>query len=261
MNMHYMGIDIGSSYTKITVIDEEENCCYREVAKTLNRNKETLADILKTVHEQYSIASVCATGYGREHIKEAHENKTEISCASEGMTKLFPAEKNIIDIGGEDIKVIWSGADGRVRDFYMNTKCAAGTGTFITEIAERAEIDLARMSELASGSDFDKELNSFCTVFAKTEIMKWVLEDVPVHDLARGIYISIANRIARIRQQKDLPVYLIGGVIHYHPFLRNILEEKFKCAVTVPPAPQYINSLGAALLAKKRVKQNEKAMT
>ena len=84
----------------------------------------------------------------------------------------------------------------------MNTKCAAGTGTFITEIAERAEIDLSKMSKLAATSDFQKELNSFCTVFAKTEIMKWIFEEVPIKDLARGIYISIVNRIAKIRITK-----------------------------------------------------------
>ena len=133
----------------------------------------------------------------------------------------------------------------------MNTKCAAGTGTFITEIAERAEIDVTKMSEMASRSSFSKELNSFCTVFAKTEIMKWLFDDVPVEDVAKGIYISIVNRIAKIRMDKNLPIYLIGGVSQYHPYLKNVMEEKFNSKVTVPENPQLIIAFGAAILAKK----------
>lgn len=251
MKEQYQGVDIGSSFTKITVIDEEDNVCFRKIVKTLNRNKEELAHILTGIREKYNIVSVCATGYGREHFKAAHINKTEIYSASVGVSALYPVDKNILDIGGEDIKMIHSRADGKVGDFYMNTKCASGTGTFITEIAERAEIDVTKMSELAAQSDFQKELNSFCTVFAKTEIMKWIFDEVPIQDLARGIYISIANRISKIRLEKGLPIFLIGGVIAYHPYLKNILEEKYKQEVIVPEYPQLVNSFGAALLAKK----------
>lgn len=253
MNKFYHGIDIGSSFTKITVIDELGIVCYRNVTKTLNRNREELAEILRDINTRFAPSGVCATGYGREHFKEAHINKTEIFCASVGVTSLYPVRKNVLDIGGEDIKVLLSEEDGKVDDFYMNTKCASGTGTFITEIADRAEIDVHRMSELAAQSNFKQELNSFCTVFAKTEIMKWIFDEVPVHDLARGIYISIANRITKIKMEKGLPVFLIGGVIEHHPYLRTILEEKFKLEVIVPEFPQMINALGAALLAKKQV--------
>ncbi len=249
--MHYLGIDIGSSYTKITVIGDDDTIVFQRILKTLNREKNQLSNTLDNIYSRYQVKGICSTGYGREHFKDAHINKTEIYCASVGVSKLFPQEKNIIDIGGEDIKIIKSTGQGKVDDFYMNTKCAAGTGTFITEIAERAEINLSKMSELASTSNFMSELNSFCTVFAKTEIMKWIFDEVPVQDLARGIYISIVNRIAKLRIVKGLPVYMIGGVIAHHPFLQNILSEKFQQEVIVPKNPQMINSFGAALLAKK----------
>ncbi len=251
MTNYYQGIDIGSSYTKITVIDENDCVTYQNIIKTLNRDKQELANIISKIKSDFNIVSICATGYGREHFKDSHINKTEIYCASVGVSALYPELKTIIDIGGEDIKVIKSGGDSKVDDFYMNTKCAAGTGTFIIEIAERAELELSLLSELAAKSEFDKELNSFCTVFAKTEIMKWIFDEVPEHDLARGIYISIVNRIAKIRMDKALPIFLIGGVIQYHPFLKTIVEEKFKQRVVVPENPQMINSFGAALLAKK----------
>ncbi len=248
--MAYLGIDIGSSFTKLTVVDSDGAVCFREVLKTFNRDKNILSALLEKVHSGFHIESTCATGYGREHFKEAHINKTEIYCAAMGVSATFPGENNILDIGGEDIKVIRSSAEGKVLDFYMNSKCAAGTGTFITEIAERAEIELGKMSELASRSSSEKELNSFCTVFAKTEIMKWIFDEMPPEDMARGIYISIVNRIVKLRMEPRLPVYLIGGVVAHHPFLRTLLEEKLVRPVIVPQHPQFINSFGAALLAR-----------
>ena len=250
MDKYYLGIDIGSSYTKYTVIDSDNNLTYSNILKTLSRNKDEKISTREYISNNFSVLFTCATGYGREHDKNCDITKTEIYCASAGVSALFSEEKTIVDVGAEDVKVIKSGTDGKVLDFYMNTKCAAGTGTFITEIAERAEIDVSKMSEMASRSNFTKELNSFCTVFAKTEIMKWLFDDVPIEDVAKGIYISIVNRIAKIRMDKDLPTYLIGGVSQYHPYLKNIMEEKFNSKVIVPNNPQLITAFGAAVLAK-----------
>ncbi len=251
MSKHYLGVDIGSSFTKLVVIDENEKIHYTNVLKTLSRNKRARKEALDYIDENFNVSYTCSTGYGREHFDRADITKTEIYSASAGVSALYKEEKTIVDIGGEDVKVIKSGADGKVLDFYMNTKCAAGTGTFITEIAERAEIDISSMSELASKSNFNNELNSFCTVFAKTEIMKWLFNDVPVEDVAKGIYISIVNRISKIRMDKSLPVYLIGGVAEFHPYLKNVMEDKFGCKVIVPDKPQLISAFGAAVLAKK----------
>ncbi len=250
-NKYFLGIDLGSSYTKYVVIDENENICFTKILKTLSRNKSDKINTEKHIDENFLIRYSCATGYGREHTDKCEITKTEIYCASAGVSSIYKEDKTIVDVGGEDVKVITSGKDGKVLDFYMNTKCAAGTGTFITEIAERAEIDISQMSKLAAKSNFIKELNSFCTVFAKTEIMKWLLDDVPTEDIAKGIYISIVNRIAKIRMDKTLPVYLIGGVSEYHPYLKNVMEEKFNTKVVVPENPQIITAFGAAILAKK----------
>ncbi len=250
-NTYYLGVDIGSSFTKFIVIDKDEYIVFSNVTKTLNRDKSVLRNIIKDIDEKFNIKNVCATGYGRKHFERANITKTEIYCSSIGVNSLFPEEKTIIDIGGEDIKVIKSSDKGKVEDFYMNTKCAAGTGTFITEIAERAELDLSKMSELASKSLMNKELNSFCTVFAKTEIMKWIFDEVSEEDLARGIYISIVNRITKLKMDKSVPIFLIGGVAEFHPFLKNIMEEMFQKKIIVPNNPQMINAFGAAVQAKK----------
>jgi (R)-2-hydroxyacyl-CoA dehydratese activating ATPase len=259
--MHFLGIDIGSSYTKLTVLDEAGKVLYRNVLKTLNRDKNVMRNEMSRLEAEFPRLHTCATGYGREHFQGAELRKTEIYCASAGVTALHPYEKTILDIGGEDIKVIRSSATGKVEDFYMNSKCAAGTGTFIVEIAERAEIPLNEMSRLAASSTFNKELNSFCTVFAKTEIMQWIFDEVPVQDLARGIYLSIVNRIAKLKIDRGMPLFLIGGVISYHPVLKDILQNKFGQPVTVPAEPQLVNSLGAALLAHKSVTEQLKTET
>lgn len=255
--MFFLGVDIGSLYTKVLVLNREGQIVYTDIFKTLARNKRRRDEVIGQVHREYTIAATCSTGYGRKLLSTADIIKTELYCASAGVSLFAPVKKTIIDIGGEDIKLLTSGENGKVIDFYMNTKCAAGTGAFITEVAERAEIDVAQMSKLAAQSTSMKELNSFCTVFAKTEIMKWIFEDVSLADLAKGIYVSIANRIQKIPSDVSIPVFLIGGVAHYHPYLKNVIEEKFNIQVTIPENPQLINAFGAASIARKQFLNNE----
>jgi predicted CoA-substrate-specific enzyme activase len=250
MANHYLGIDAGSSFTKFVVIDESNSIVFQNLVKTLTRNKDEENGILKSINDNYKIERTGATGYGRQYYKNANVIKTELYCASTGLSELYPFEKNIIDIGGEDIKIIKSAANGKVIDFYMNTRCAAGTGAFITEVAEKAEIELSEMSKIADKSSFSKELNSFCTVFAKTEVMQWIFDNVPAEDIAKGIYISVVNRIKKIPMDKKLPIILIGGVAKYHPYIKIIMEEYLMQKVTVPENPQYINAFGASLFAR-----------
>ena len=256
----FMGVDLGSAYTKIVLIDEHDEIIYKTILQTLNRDKVALKHVIEALQSEYDIAYSCATGYGRKYFADAEMTKTEINCAAAGVSRYFPGSKNIIDIGGEDIKVINCDVNNHVDNFYLNDKCAAGTGSFITEIAERAGVSISEMSDLASKSNYDKELNSFCTVFAKTEIMKWIFDGLSVEDAARGIYISISNRIAKMRIEQDLPIYMIGGVIAHHPYLKDLLEERYKQEVTIVDQPQYIVSNGAALIAKEYYQKKGKTL-
>ncbi|MEW6467666.1 MAG: 2-dehydropantoate 2-reductase [Bacteroidota bacterium] len=246
----FLGIDLGSAYTKFTVIDKKGDTVFRYTLKTLNKDRVAAKQIIGAIHEEFPIGYSCATGYGRKNFPDADIIKTEINCAAEGANEIVPGEKCILDIGGEDIKVIRCDHDGKVESFYLNDKCAAGTGAFLVEIAERAGIDIKEMSRLASQSDQQQELNSFCTVFAKTEIMKWIFEGVPIHNLAKGIYLSIISRIAKMRIDPGVPVVLIGGVIAHHPFLKTLIEEKLGRPVTVLEEPQHLVSYGAAVIAR-----------
>ena len=202
--MFFLGVDIGSLYTKLVVINSEFEVIYSDIFRTMARNNRR-DEIISKIYSDYNISNTCSTGYGRKLLKTADIIKTELYCASAGITQISPIEKTIIDIGGEDFN-----------------------------------------------STSNKELNSFCTVFAKTEIMKWIFDDTSDEDLAKGIFISIANRIQKIPADNSLPVFLIGGVAEYHPFLKNVIEEKFNIQVTIPPNPQLINAFGAACIALKQ---------
>jgi (R)-2-hydroxyacyl-CoA dehydratese activating ATPase len=253
----FLGIDLGSAFTKLNVVDTEGQPVFRYLLPTLNTDRQALKNVMQTIETNFNIQQSCATGYGRKHFSDVDFIKTEINCVAAGVSASHSGEKNIIDIGGEDIKIIQCDAQNRVTNFYLNDKCAAGTGSFITEIAERAEINVAEMSTLASLSSHDKELNSFCTVFAKTEIMNWIFEGLSTQDMARGVYLSIANKVAKMRLDPGIPTYMAGGVIAHHPYLKTILIEKFKKDFRIVENPQYVISLGAALIARSQFEANQ----
>lgn len=246
----YLGVDLGSAFTKFSVITQEGQVIFLYALPAMGNDRQAFNNVMQTIATNFPIASSCATGYGRKHYSGTDIIKTEINCAALAVSHLHPGAKNIIDVGGEDIKIIRCNDDNAVENFYMNDKCAAGTGSFIVEIAERADINVADMSSMASLSSYDRELNSFCTVFAKTEIMNWIFDGMKTEDIARGIYISIANRIAKMRLDPGIPTYMIGGVIAHHPYLRTILAEKFDKEFVISEFPQYVVATGAALAAR-----------
>ena len=252
---YYLGVDLGSAYTKLVVMNGQHDILYREIVRTLNRDRKPLYEALGHAHEHFPIAATCAAGYGREHFPDADLTMTEIQCAARRAYQQLGTGCSIIDIGAEDIKAIEVDAKGHVSNFYMNSKCAAGTGAFLTEMAERVEIDIDDMSKLAALSSTSKELNSFCTVFSKTEVMKWMFDQVPIEDIARGIYLSLANRVLKLKLDSDLPLYLAGGVVAHHPYLRTLLEELFGRQVGVLRDPQYCVAAGAALFAERHVRR------
>ncbi len=246
----FLGIDLGSAYSKFTVIDGGGKPLFRYVLRSSGNDRKGQQNVMLTITSSFGLRYSCATGYGRRHFPGADIVKTEINCAAAAISRDYPGEKNILDIGGEDIKIIRCGRQDNVENFYMNDKCAAGTGAFLSEIAERAQISVAEMSTLAAHSTHDEPLNSFCTVFAKTEIMNWLFEGMPPEDIARGIYLSIAGKIAKMRLDPGIPTFMIGGIAAYHPYLKTMLNEIFDKKIEILPMPQFTVSLGAAILAQ-----------
>ncbi|MCB0480047.1 MAG: 2-dehydropantoate 2-reductase [Flavobacteriales bacterium] len=254
----FLGVDLGSAYIKFTVIDEKQNVVFRYTLQTLNKERLAHRQVMQAIQSDFDIKYSCATGYGRKHFIESDIVKTEINCAAAGVSRDIKGRKNIIDIGGEDIKVIHCDENNAVANFYMNDKCAAGTGSFLSEIADRAEIEVSEMSHLAARSNNSKELNSFCAVFAKTEIMNWIFDGISIEDISKGIYLSIANKVAKMKLLPDVPTVMIGGVIDNHPYLLSLLNERFGTDIQIVEVPQHSVSLGAAIIAQKYYVNNKK---
>ena len=156
----------------------------------------------------------------------------------------------MVDIGGQDNKVIELDAEGRRVNFKMNRKCAAGTGAFIEEIAHRLDVPLSQLDELASRSDTSLSLNSFCTVFAATEVLARIREGVPVEDLARATFRSVVKRILE-SHPLDGEVVLTGGVVAHNAVVVEMIGESCPAQLSLPPDPQLVGALGAALFARK----------
>ncbi len=249
--MYFLGIDLGSHYTKFVVSDADGAIVHVQVIPTLHRHRDQMESEWSAIRGKFDPSRVCATGYGRDTLA-AGLKKPELICAAVGVSSLFPESKTIIDIGGEDIKIIECGPSGQVDRFFMNDKCSAGTGAFITEIAERAEIDVSEMSGLAESSTSTRAMNSFCTVFAKTEILSWKFDGVSAADMARGIYLSVVDRVCKLPMRTDGTVLLCGGVAAHHPYVESLLSDRLAKVVRTTPYPQFMIAYGASLIASGR---------
>ncbi len=252
----YAGIDVGSGYTKAVLLDGDGAIVGRGIthsgadfsAAAERARDEALADASATVG---ALSGCVSTGYGRNNVAFADSSRTEIDCHARGAYYHFPQAMTVVDIGGQDNKVIRVDERGRRIDFNMNRKCAAGTGSFLEEIAFWLKIPLDELSELADrSSNPDVKLGSYCTVFAKTEVLARIREGVQVEDLARAAIESVAKRVLESRVITGT-VVLTGGVVAHVPRMTQILAEVLGTPVEVPPDPQLTGALGAALVARK----------
>ncbi len=202
------------------------------------------------------MAYVVATGCGRRRAAFAEETITEITCLAKGVNHLFPGARTIIDIGGQDTKAIRVDAGGRVVEFEMNDKCAAGTGRFLEVMASALKIDLERMGELSLGHRKHLAISSICTVFAESEVVSLVSEGEKLPDILHGITAAIAertmglvNRLGGLEEE----VVMAGGVAKNRGVVA-ALTDAMGVGLRIPEEPQIVGALGAALLALERVR-------
>jgi predicted CoA-substrate-specific enzyme activase len=212
----------------------------------------TAADVCKAVLAEAGepkADSILATGYGRHSIPFAGKAISEITAQAEGVRFLYPEVRGIIDIGGQDSKVILV-EDGRVADFQMNDKCAAGTGRFLEHTARALEVSVADMGWLALASHKPASISSMCTVFAESEVISLRAQGVSKEDIAAGLVESISKRVAAMARPMGLKehVALVGGVAK-NQAIRTALERELGCGLYVPSEPQITAALGAALKA------------
>ncbi len=251
----FAGIDAGSSATKCVLIDaggELVGSCvvasgfsYEDAAKAVLN--ESLCEAGGTVAD---IESCISTGYGREWVPFATRKLTEITCHARGAREWYPQVRNIIDIGGQDTKVIRLDATGQISDYRMNAKCAAGTGTFLESIAVKLGMTLGELDELAAQSDQHTVINSYCTVFAGTEVLECIKSGKEPRDIARGLFRSIASRLFEMIVSHDGPVAATGGVVAHCESMRVALNEVLDDEILLPPLPQFAGAYGAALMAR-----------
>ena len=253
MSPYYVGIDVGSWSTKAVVVDEKVHVIGKHLLRSgadfKRAAEEAFEGAMKAAGiDKKDVHKVVATGYGRKNVAIADENRTEIMCHGLGAHNHFPEAATIIDIGGQDNKVIRVDEHGRNVNFVLNRKCAAGTGAFLEEVALRLDVKLDDLDGLAQRSTKKIKLGSFCTVFTGSEILKLIQEGVKIEDIARGLYLSVAMRVSEMAPLEG-KVVLTGGVIANNPILKDIFEEEYDVECLVPPDPQFIGALGAALVA------------
>lgn len=197
------------------------------------------------------VSRVVATGYGRNAIGFADTTVTEITCHARGVHFHAPEARTIIEIGGQDSKVISLQDGGKVRDFAMNDRCAAGTGRFLEMVSSRLNMDWSKLSEISCQSKKPAMISNMCVVFAETEIIGLLAEGKPLADVVAGVQNAIATRISGLAGRlASPPIYFTGGVA-LQPGMARALEEVFGGVVRVVQNPQFTGALGAALSCPK----------
>jgi predicted CoA-substrate-specific enzyme activase len=250
------GVDVGSVTTKAVVIDDERNILGSSVIYSAtdfqDASHTAWAECLdKAGLDAGDVTSIIATGYGRNSVPFATGSVTEISCHGRGCLYFFPGPITVIDIGGQDNKIIKLDENGHRVSFKMNRKCAAGTGAFLEEMALRLRLPLEQLNELAGEADGEVALGSYCTVFSASEVLEKIKQGHPVDRIVRGLFHSVVKRVLEMDTLTDT-VVLTGGVIEHNPFLGEIIKEHTQCPIQIPPHPQVTGALGAALYALDR---------
>lgn len=256
--MNYVGIDIGSTASKVVARGETQ---MEFVLPTGWNSKETTRIIQERLKEHNvdvldETTKVVATGYGRIAVDFADYVITEITCHARGGRELGSDNCGIIDVGGQDTKVILV-QNGMVHDFLMNDKCSAGTGKFLEVMANRLGVTLQELFNLAAAGEV-LPISSLCTVFAESEVINYIGEGRKREDIAAGVVDSVAAKVAQLAQRKNLPeqVILTGGLSHSRYFTR-ILSAKMNQTVTPTDYGRYAGALGAALLAEEKSKKKK----
>jgi predicted CoA-substrate-specific enzyme activase len=252
-NPVYVGADVGSSRTKVAVLDPGKHLIGYAIKKSGIDFTATARDCLEISLKmadsgQDDIAKAISTGYGRKNVTYAADTKTEIGCHASGCYLYFPQEITVIDIGGQDNKIIKLDEAGRRKSFKMNRKCAAGTGAFLEEMSARLDIPLDEMDGLASRSEDMVKLGSFCTVFSATEVLENIRHGKKINDIVKGVFFSVIKRVLEMDAMTE-KVVMTGGVVAHNPYLVIMAEEMIGRKVLVPEHPQLTGAIGAALYA------------
>ena len=256
--MLFAGIDIGSQSTDVVIIDENKKIVSYSIVPSGAVHSDASLRAFNVACQQANckiedIDYIVSTGYGRKNVSFAQKNITEITCHVKGTFFLNPNIRTILDIGGQDSKVIKVSSDGNVLDFIMNEKCAAGTGRFLETIARVLDVDLEDMGPKALESKKSVKLSSTCTVFAESEVISKIAEGAEIEDILNGVHESISDRAIAMLQKLGIEdtIAMTGGVAKNVGVVSSI-SKKLKTDIYVPNEPQIIGALGAAIFAYEK---------
>jgi predicted CoA-substrate-specific enzyme activase len=259
MSIYTMGIDIGSTASKCVILKDGNEMVSKALipfgAGTSGPERVMKQVLEETQMRQEDLAFVLATGYGRNVLTQANYEMSELSCHARGGFYLFPETRTIIDIGGQDVKVLRVGAGGVLENFVMNEKCAAGTGRFLEVMARILEVSIEDMEVFSSRSTEPVEISSTCTVFAESEVISQLARNKDKKDIIRGIHRSVAVRVAGLARRVGMQetVIMTGGVARNGGVVL-ALEEELGVSIKTSPLSQYVGALGAALFAAQKYK-------
>ena len=256
-NPIFVGADVGSSRTKVAVMDSGKQLLGYAIKKSGIDFTATVEECLERSLKMAGLApadvvNAVSTGYGRKNVPFATDTKTEIGCHGSGCYLYFPQTITIIDIGGQDNKVIKLDEKGRRTSFKMNRKCAAGTGAFLEEMSARLDVPLEEMDGLAARSQNMVKLGSFCTVFSATEVLENIRNGKKIEDIVKGVFFSVIRRVVEMDSMTE-NVVMTGGVVAHNPYLIKMAEEMTGHKILVPEHPQLTGAIGAALYAMDSV--------
>jgi predicted CoA-substrate-specific enzyme activase len=254
--MPFAGIDIGSTMTKAVIIDRDGIIVSSVIGPTGAEHRHLALEVMDEAIKKAGITFeqldfIVSTGYGRINVPFNDKQITEITCHSRSIRELFPSARILIDIGGQDSKGIKLDREGKVMNFVMNDKCAAGTGRFLEVIAEALGIELTQMGELSLKAKKVVKISNTCTVFAEHEVTTRLTEGSTIPEIVAGLHEAFAARVVNMVRslgiEKD--VVVTGGGAKNIGLVKAI-EDKVGFSVLVPPEPLLTGALGAALLGR-----------
>ena len=255
--MYFAGVDIGSTMTKVVLTDATDKMIASIKGPTGPEHRQLANEVMRAALNQASlslddITYIVATGYGRVNIPFADEQITELSCHARGVYSLFPKVRTAIDIGGQDAKCM-KVDKGKLVDFVMNDKCAAGTGRFLEVTASTLGIKLEDLGTLSLKSSKKVAISNICTIFAQQEIVAHLSAGEKVEDIVAGLHYSLASRVATLaRRLKIEPDVVLTGGVAKNIGIVKAMKESLNCELLVPEEPLITGALGAAILAREK---------
>ena len=256
----FVGIDVGSTYTKGAVINASGELVATEIRMTGVKLSEaarlTYEALLRKIGiDPTSVAYIVGTGYGRYNIRFGNAQVTEIACHAKGAHYLFPKTRTVLDMGGQDTKAIRINERGEVVDFAMNDKCAAGTGRFIEGAAKALGLSLNEVGELSLRSTRPVKISSTCGVFAESEVLEHLAWGRKIEDILYGVHTAIAARaIGLLRRVGIEPELTFTGGLSLNVGMRRALEEQLNMKLNASNITVFCGAIGAALFALEKAK-------